>query len=347
MNGTEVSSSTGTNLAYKAHLDVLMGTSKDVKTEKLKDTMLYFDEEVGLAAVNKKTNGGAFAKKQSAFTAKGGRFVRTPLFVDHFQSNRYIPPDVTMKVTFYKNEESFCLIQHADNVKKYKLVIKDMVIVGKRIKASPEKYDEHENFYDQQLSAYLPITYTSLNYKVIGTGTSNVMLENLTLGGGGGTDVVPFKTFMVLVSHDSYNADLTKNPLLYKHYNLKGLEFHIDGKSYPATRYNFDWSKGDVLSGYFNLMKGIGAGGDHVSPNITLDAYKDHATIFCLDHAPDDCCGTHTHIPMTGLVHAELNFSTELTESVTVIFYSFYKKLLKFTRAAKEFPPTVELVNHI
>ena len=347
INGTEVSSSTGTNLAYKAHLDVLLGTSKDVKIEKLKDTMLYFDEEVGAADVNQKVNGGSFAKKQLAFTKKGGRFIRTPLFIDHFQCSRYIPPDVTLKVTFYKNEEAFCLIQHSSNAKKYKLVVKDMVIMGKRIKANPERLNEHENFYDQQLSAYLPITYTSLNYKVAGKGTSNVLLENITLGGGGGGDIVPFKTFMVIVPHDSYNGDLSKNPLQYKHYNLKGLEFHISGKSYPATRYNFDWTKGDVLSGYFNLMKGIGAGGDHISPNITLDAYMDHATIFCLDHAPDDCCGTHTHIPMSGLVHAELNFSSELLEPVTVIFYSFYKKLLKFTRPAKDFPPAVEIVHHI
>ena len=70
MNGTEVSSSTGTNLAYKAHLDVLMGTSKDVKTEKLKDTMLYFDEEVGLADVNQKANGGSFAKSSCLLQQK-------------------------------------------------------------------------------------------------------------------------------------------------------------------------------------------------------------------------------------------------------------------------------------
>ena len=63
INGTEVSSSTGTNLAYKAHLDVLMGTSKDVKIEKLKDTMLYFDEEVGAADVNQKAQWWFFCKK--------------------------------------------------------------------------------------------------------------------------------------------------------------------------------------------------------------------------------------------------------------------------------------------
>ena len=350
VNGTEVSSSTSTNLAYKAHLDVLLGTSKDVKNEKLKDTMLYFDEEVKKADVNQKANGGAYAKKQAAFTAKGGRYIRSPLFVDHVNCHRYIPPDCTLKFTFYRNENAFCLIQHASNVKKYKLIIKDMVIMGKRIKANPAKWDEHEKFYDQQLSAYLPITYTSLNYKVAATGTSNILLENLTLGGSGGSgggDIVPFKIFMVIIGHDNYNGNKAKNPLQYKHYNLQGLEFHINGRSYPATRYDFDWTKGNVLTGYQDLMKGVGAGGDHVSPNITLDAYMDHASIFCFDRSPDDCCGVHTHMPMTGLVHATLNFSQALTEPVTVIFYSFYKKLLKFTRVAKEFPPTVEFVHHI
>ena len=67
INGNEVSSNSGTNLAYKAHMDVLLGVSKDVKIDKLKDTMLYFDEEIGLAKVNKKADGGAYAKKHAAF----------------------------------------------------------------------------------------------------------------------------------------------------------------------------------------------------------------------------------------------------------------------------------------
>ena len=201
VNGTEVSSSTSTNLAYKAHLDVLLGTSKDVKIEKLKDTMLYFDEEVGKATANKKIDGGAFAKKQAPFTAKGGRYIRTPLFIDQFNCHRYIPPDCTLKVTFYRNDEAFCLIQHSSNNKNYKITVKDMVILGKRIEANPAKWAEHEKLYDQQMSAYLPIVYTSLNYKVAATGTSNILLENVTLG-----KIVPFKIFMVIVGHDSYTG---------------------------------------------------------------------------------------------------------------------------------------------
>ena len=139
----------------------------------------------------------------------------------------------------------------------------------------------------------------------------------------------------------------TKNPFHYHHYNLKGLQFHVNGKTYPATRYDFDWTKGDVLAGYFHLMNGIGAGGDHASPNITLDSYMDNTSVFCFDRAPDDCCGVHTHMPLSGLVHAELNFGTQLANPVTVIFYSFYKKLLKFTRVDKTFPPSVELLHHI
>ena len=342
INGKHVSSSSGTNLAYKAHLDVLLGTSKDVKDEKLKDTMLYFDEDVGKADVNQKVNGGSYARKQAAFTAEGGRYIRTSLFIDQVNCHRYIPPDVTLKISFTQNSSAFCLIQPSSNTKRYKLVVKDMVIMGKRIEASAAKWAEHEKLYDQQLSAYLPIVYTTLNYKVIPKGTSNVLLENVTL-----SEIVPFKIFMVIIDHENYHGKLTKNPLQYKHFNLKGLEFHVNGKSYPTTKYDFNWGKGDVLAGYFDLMKGIGAAGDHVSPNITLEDYKDNASIFVFDRAPDDCCGIHTHMPLTGIVHAELNFRTELQKPVTVIFYSFYKKLLKFSRAAREFPPSVEFVHHI
>ena len=342
INGREVSDSTSTNHAYKCHLDTLLGLSKDVKEEKLKHTMLYFDEQVGKAESNTIAGAGAYKEKQAAFTAKKGRYVRAPLYVDFFNCNRYFPPDCTVKLTFIRNSEAFCLIQAPANTKKYKLLVKDMFLIVKRIEANPQKWSEHEQLYDKGMSAYLPIVHTTLTHKLITKNTSTIVLDNVVLG-----EQVPFKIFMCLVEHDSFSGTLAKNPLVYKHHNLKEIEFHINGKSYPATRYDFDWTKGNFLPGYFDLMKGIGAGSDNVSPNVTLDAFKDHAAIFCFDRSPDDCCGVHTHLPLVGQVHAELTFSQELTTPISVIFYAFYQKLLKFSREAKEFPPTVEFVHNI
>ena len=342
VNGKEVSTSTATNRAYKPHLDTLLGIPKNVKKEKLKDTVLYFDEHLTKAAAKQKNDGGAFAEKHTAFTKEGGRFIRTPLFLDFFNCHRYFLPDTTLRITFVRNDENFCLIKPNSETKSYKLYVKDMVLVAKRIEANPRIWNDHEKFYDQGMSAYLPVTHTTLQNKLVPSGTSSILLENVVLG-----NLVPFKIFMVMVDHDSYSGAKNKNPFHYKHFNLKELEFHVNGKSYPTSRYNFEWNNGNVLTPYFDLMKAIGAGGDHVSPNITLEAFKDHASIFVFDNSPDDCCSVHTHIPMSGQVHVDLKFSSELTEPVSVIFYAFYKKLLKFSRESKDFPPTVDFVDHI
>ena len=342
VNGVEVSASTSTNHAYKAHLDALLSLSKDVKEDKLKDTMLYFDEEVTKAEVNKILGLGAFKRKQQAFTAKGGRYVRAPLYVDFFNCHRYFPPDCTVKLTFIRNNEAFCLIQAPQNGKKYKLLVKDMVLIAKRIEANPQKWSEHEQLYDKGMSAYLPIVHTTLTNKLVTKSTSSILLDNVVLG-----EQVPFKMFMVIIDHDSFAGNLEKNPLVYKHHNIKEIVFHVNGKAYPANRYDFNWTNGDFLTGYFDLMKGIGAGSDNVSPNVSLDVFKDHAAIFCFDRSPDDCCGVHTHLPMTGQVHVELIFSEELAGPVTCVFYAFYQKLLKFSREAKDFPPTVEFIHNI
>ena len=323
-------------------MDTLLGIPKNVKKEKLAETVLYYDEEVGKADAKQKSDSGSFLKKHAAFTERGGRFIRTPLFIDFFNCHRYFPPDTTLRITFVRNDENFCLIKPSSNTKSYKLFVKDMVLVVKRIEANSRIWDEHEKFYDQGLSAYLPVIHSTLTNKLVPRGTSSILLENVVLGG-----LVPYKIFMVMVSHDSFSGAKDKNPFHYQHFNLKELEFHVNGKSYPTSRYNFDWTKGNILTPYFDLMKAIGAGGDHVSPNITLDSYKDHAPIFVYDRSPDDCVGVHTHMPLPGQVHVELNFASELTEPVSVIFYSFYKKLLKFNRQSKDFPPNVELVDHI
>ena len=88
-----------------------------------------------------------------------------------------------------------------------------------------------------------------------------------------------------------YNANLfvghkAKNPFVYKPFNIKEIEWQIDGQSYPDTRYNMDWNTGDVLTPYYDLLSGINAALDNVSPCITLSDFKDHAAIFCLDLSP-------------------------------------------------------------
>ena len=77
-----------------------------------------------------------------------------------------------------------------------------------------------------------------------------------------------------------------KNPFVYKHFNIKEIEWQIDGTSYPHTRYNMNWTTGDVLTPYYDLLSGVGAGLDNVSPHLSLSAFKDHAAIFCLDLSP-------------------------------------------------------------
>jgi len=192
-----------------------------------------------------------------------------------------------------------------------------MVLVAKRIEANSRIWNNHEKFYDQGLSAYLPVVHSTLHNKLIPSRTSSILLENVVLGG-----LVPFKIFMVMVSHDSYSGAKEKNPFHYKHFNLKELEFHVNGKSYPTSRYNFDWNNGNVLTGYFDLMKAIGAGGDHVSPNITLDAYKDHASIFLsLDlKTPSKC-----HRNVQHLSPVSLKCLGKFTNTVTL-----FKKILIF-----------------
>ena len=83
--------STSTNHAYKVHLDTLLTYSEDVKKDKLRETMLYYDEEVGKSEENTIAGGGAFAKKQEAFTAKGGMNLRSQLYLDQLNSHRYLP----------------------------------------------------------------------------------------------------------------------------------------------------------------------------------------------------------------------------------------------------------------
>ena len=91
MNGKEITDSTSTNHAYKVHLDTLLSYSEDVKKHKLKESMLYYDEEVNKAKATQIDDGGAYAKKQEAFTKNKGMTLRSQLYLDCLNSHRYLP----------------------------------------------------------------------------------------------------------------------------------------------------------------------------------------------------------------------------------------------------------------
>ena len=107
-----------------------------------------------------------------------------------------------MKITFIRNSDAFCLIQNPSNSKKYKLVLVDIVLVVTRIKASKKLWEHHEKCYDAGLTAYIPVTHTSLLHKLVQPETSTIHITDLLIGGHG--EIAPFKMFVCFIEHDSF-----------------------------------------------------------------------------------------------------------------------------------------------
>ena len=106
---------------------------------------------------------------------------------------------MTIKITFIRNSDDFCLIQDPANTKTYKLVLKDMVLIVRRIKASDELWNSHEKLFDVGNTAYIPVTHTTLTHRLVPAKVSTIRLQDLLLG-----ELAPFKIFVCFIDHEAF-----------------------------------------------------------------------------------------------------------------------------------------------
>ena len=74
-----------------------------------------------------------------------------------------------------------------------------MVLIVRRIKASKERWQEHERLYLSGMTAYIPVTHTTLTHRLIPAQVSTIRLNDLLIG-----ELAPFKIFVCFIDHEAF-----------------------------------------------------------------------------------------------------------------------------------------------
>ena len=204
MNDKIVTNSSSGNHAYHAYLMQKSSYGKDVKREIMKKTEGYFEEEgdnMNQFELVAGTN-DVFRQKHDLFVKPETDVVtRTQLYLDLTQVPQYYPTDIDYVMTFTRNPESFCLMSKPANEGKYKIVIKRMrLIIRKIVPASHMIKRETQLLHADKRKAFIPFVHTCLTTRLLQANTQKQTFLDVC----GTLPSLPKQLFVFMVDHTAF-----------------------------------------------------------------------------------------------------------------------------------------------
>ena len=207
-------SSSGTNYAYKAYMDVLLNFSEDAERSQMQ-TQLFYKDSAGTFDQTKindiPLNQGLILRQK---LAKNSQLVDMcgPIFADTFNMSRNLLNEVDVRLKLFQSKHDFRLMSSVAG-KKYKVIITEVMLKAAMVGIHPDILKSHARAL-KDIPAIYPFNRTDVKTFAVPKGQYNVNLDDIFQG------KIPNRLVLGMVSADAYAGDLTKNPFNFKHYNF-------------------------------------------------------------------------------------------------------------------------------
>ena len=201
------------NHAYHAYLMQKSSYGKDVKKEILKRTEGYIEDDpdkVDQFELQTATVDGQTVNVKDPFRERHDFFLNQPtvnvitrsqLYLDLTQVLQYHPTDIDYSLTLTRNPESFCLISDATNDGLYKIVIKRIRLIIRKIKPSAHMIAKENHFINvKRKKAYIPYTHTMLTDRLLPANSNVITFRDVC----GTMSSLPKKLFVFFVDHTAF-----------------------------------------------------------------------------------------------------------------------------------------------
>lgn len=327
LNGVQIADLTSPTFHYKNYFETMLTYGHDAKSTHLR-ACLYHPDTVGKEELLTVDNPSFVERKKFLRQNDQSTFeFSTPIHIDFFDSKRFLIPGVTIKIKLIKNDDKFLLMSATDT---WKLTIKNLRIVTKKLTIHPAIVDKHKEIIQKQPAIY-PIAQSKIKTYTINQGISSTNLPGIFRG------KLPRSIIIGFVKSDGFNGSFNTNPFLFKDFGLSYLGLIVNGTPVPARVFQPDFEKGKCIREYRHLLDNVGIYHENESNMITFDAFKSNTALFCFDLSPDHCNSYHHHIDQSGFVNLDLQFKAGLAQNTTVIVFATFNETVKIDAAGQVF----------
>ena len=306
---------------YKCYLETLLSYNADATNTHL-ETSFFYKEKPGTETFNK-LNQGAGGYETRSLKVKRGRklFFSTQVYVDFFNTRRFLPPGIEIKLRFIRNQDSFSII--TDGETKYKIkVYPKLKLIVRKIVPSEALLAKHQKIF-KSTSAKFPFRQSKITSHLVPAGVESVDLQ-LCRG------ILPSQLFLCLIDHRAYSSNIKLNPFHFQNYSVSNICFKVDGENVPLDGFKVDFGSGDYLRLYRNLLDCIGVASDNVGIDLTMEDFRSGCCVIAYSRSPDLCNFAHSHNGEPGTIEVGMSFKIPLGNSISILSYALYDKIAYF-----------------
>ena len=315
LNGNQIYDS-GPNYAYRAYLETELMHGYESKKTYLGASGYVLDDDT----VDAEANTG-FKNRATPF--REGEFVQMmgSLHCDLFQQDRFLLPNIELRLTIFPNSNAFNLLNYTDG--EYKVDFQSLKLYVKSVELMKSYYLSLERALPQTPAKYPLKRVATYNLHI--TQTRRSIPVNDIFGG-----IIPRRVIIGCVKAKAYHGDFKKSPFYFEHFKLTEIYIRAGGERYPNIPLAPDYENDNFVRAYMQLMEGLGYAGTDTCNTITQKRFKDGWCIYCFDLSPtQDDSDQNWNLERKGSTSIHLEFKDPVPDGgIEVIIWAEFDSML-------------------
>ena len=262
-------------------------------------------------------------------------YFNTRLGVDLFYSDRFLPPNIDIKIKLIRNKETFGLLYEPTTgtpavTKNYRIVLKDLKLHMRKVLPTLQERDNYKARL-MKSPCYLPYKASKLRHFTIPSGVGSHTVSNVATG------ILPKTVIFAMISSKAMNLDTTANPFNFQHFNLTSFNIKKNGQNVFPKAIECNFEDGNWVDLYRHLYDSLGVQHGNNSFGLTIQHFVQGKTFLAADLNPDQCNLYHTHPDNFGNLDLELTFKKNLDDPIYVFAYMIYNSGIKIDQYQQVF----------
>ena len=340
LNDHQISSSN--NLySYRSYITTLLNYNHEIKKTHLA-TQGYFEDSPGhfntlhtsatvpststTASPTTRAINKGYVQRYTLLKNSRSLELMSPLHIDISKQNKLLLNDVNLRLKLIRSKPEF----HLMGTQQGKCEIQEACLYVRKAKPNASLLQSIEQVL-QTKNAMYPITKCDLKYLVIPSNVSSINRDNVLIG------ALPERVVIGLIKTTNFQGSKNSNPFAFDHHNVSSINLFIDGISLPSKQYSLNFSNGQYVRPYFDLMANLDMLETRNSNGLSLEDYAQSNTLYAFDLTPDQINDQSFNLIKKGNCRLEINFSQALTDSVVVILMLEGKGLIEINSSREVF----------
>ena len=309
---------------YKSYIETLFTYDKSAAKTHLQASRFAMDTAGHFDSKTPANNAGCYTTRRAWCAQSKDIDFSVPLHEDICSTNNYIPPNVEIKFRLTRNPDTV-VIQQIDTTDVTAAALKDtgplakielvdLKLQVKKIVVSPEFALAIGRKIQSGTMAKFPYIRSEMHSRQI---SKNQLLydSHLLLVG----DNLPRSIIVGMVEQDAFNGHREKSPYNFQHFDCTGGHLTLNGKVYPMSPVNLDFTNSHYMEGYRWLMDNTGIMNGTQTNMVTPDYFKGGCFFLAWDLS--ECLNYHKHQNLQGTIDIHLKFSRMLPKNITMLVY--------------------------